>query len=236
MQIILHKANERGHLNFGWLDTYYSFSFGEYYNPAKVHFGALRVLNDDFIEGSAGFPTHPHNNMEIVTIPLSGALEHKDSTGSHGVIKKYDVQIMSAGSGVYHSEFNHDKVGKTNILQTWILPNEKNVTPRYAQKTFLPEERINKLQTVVSPDDKDGLWLHQNTWYSLGNLLKDFQTKYFLHSEKNGVYIFIISGDVNVSGTDLQKRDAVGISETNEINITAKTDSEVLLIEVPMTF
>jgi redox-sensitive bicupin YhaK (pirin superfamily) len=236
MKIVLHKANERGRLNFGWLDANYSFSFGEYYNPAKIHFGALRVLNDDFIEGGAGFPTHPHNNMEIVTIPLEGALEHKDSTGGHGVIKKYDVQIMSAGSGVYHSEFNHNKTETANILQTWVFPNEKNVKPRYAQKTFLPEERINKLQTLVSPDNKDGLWLHQNAWYSLGNLSKNFTTQYVLHSDKNGVYVFLISVEINVNGTDIQKRDATGIYETNEINITAKTDSEVLLIEIPMQF
>ena len=235
MKTVLHKSNERGHFNFGWLDTYHSFSFGEYYNPAKVHFGALRVLNDDIIEGGAGFPTHPHNNMEIVTIPLCGALEHKDSTGGHGVIKKYDVQVMSAGSGVYHSEFNHDKIEESNILQTWIFPNEKNVTPRYAQKTFLPEERVNKFQTVVSPDNKDGLWLHQNAWYSLGNFLKDFETRYTLHSDKNGVYVFVISGEVNIGGMHLQKRDAIGVYETNEINLTAKADSEVLLMEIPMS-
>ena len=235
MKTVLHKSNERGHLNFGWLDTYHSFSFGEYYNPAKVHFGALRVLNDDSIEGGAGFPTHPHNNMEIVTIPLEGALEHKDSTGGHGIIKKYDVQVMSAGSGVYHSEFNHEKTEETNILQTWVFPNEKNVKPRYAQKTFLPGERINKLQTVVSPDNKDGLWLHQDAWYSLGNLSKGFETKYAFHSDKNGVYVFLISGEVNVNGTNLQKRDAIGVYETNEISISAQTDSELLLIEVPMS-
>ncbi len=236
MKTIIHKANTRGHLNFGWLDAHHSFSFGEYYDPAKIHFGALRVLNDDIIKGGMGFGKHPHDNMEIVTIPLEGALEHKDSTGGHGVIKKYDVQIMSAGSGVYHSEFNHNKNEDANILQTWIFPREKNVTPRYNQKTFLPEERINKLQTIVSPDNKDGLWLHQDTWYSLGDLSKDSKISYTIHSIKNGVYVFLISGEVTINDVILNKRDAVGISETENFSIKANADSEILLIEVPMTF
>jgi redox-sensitive bicupin YhaK (pirin superfamily) len=193
-------------------------------------------LNDDVIKGGTGFGTHPHDNMEIVTIPLEGALEHKDSTGGHGVIRKYDVQVMSAGTGIYHSEFNHNKTEDTNILQTWIFPKEKNVQPRYDQRTFLPEERLNKIQTIVAPDNKDGLWLNQDTWYSLANLSKDFETTYSLHANNNGVYVFLISGEAEVSGTTLHKRDAIGISETSQINIKANADSEILLIEVPMTF
>ncbi len=234
MKTILHKANTRGHLNFGWLDANYSFSFGQYYDPTRIHFGALRVLNDDIVKGGFGFGTHPHDNMEIVTIPLEGALEHKDSTGGHGVIKKYDVQVMSAGSGIKHSEFNHSKTEDANTLQIWVLPAKMNITPRYDQKTYLPEGRQDKFQTVVAPDDANALSLNQDTWFSLGNFSKGFETGYQLHKEGNGVYAFLLSGDATVAETKMEHRDGLGISGTPSFQIKANENSELLLIEVPM--
>lgn len=235
MNSTLYKANTRGHLNFGWLDANYSFSFSNYYDPARIHFGALRVLNDDTIQAGMGFGTHPHDNMEICTIPLKGALEHKDSTGGHGVIRKNDIQIMSAGTGVYHSEFNHSKTDEANILQIWIFPKKKNITPRYDQKTFNPTDRINQFQTIVAPDDENALQLNQDTWLSLASFTKDTEISYTLHNTQNGIYAFLIEGNITVNNIDLHKRDAVGITETNKLDIHSTTNSELLLIEVPMT-
>ena len=234
MKTVLHKANSRGHANHGWLDSYHSFSFAGYYNPERVHFGALRVLNDDTVKGGYGFSKHPHDNMEIVSIPLSGSLEHKDTTGRHEIIRQHDVQIMSAGSGISHSEQNADKSAEVRFLQIWVFPKEQDITPRYEQKSFNPSERQNQVVTVVAPDNKHAVWINQDAWFSLGKLDKGFKTSYHLHKEGNGVYAFVIDGSVSVGGQLLEKRDALGIWETGEITVEATESTEVLLIEVPM--
>lgn len=234
MKTILHKADQRGHVNFGWLDSHHSFSFGHYYDPEKIHFGALRVLNDDIVAGGGGFPTHPHDNMEIVSIPLYGSLEHKDSSGGQGVIRQNDVQIMSAGSGIKHSEANHSQTDAVNFLQIWVIPKKRNISPRYDQKAFLPEDRINKFQTVVAPDDETAVWINQDAWFSLGNLSKDFEITYKPKKEGSGLYVFVIDGEISVNGNILQKRDAAGLSGIEIADIKANTDAELLLIDIPM--
>lgn len=234
MKTIIHKSETRGHVNHGWLNAKHSFSFGQWYNPERVHFGLLRVLNDDIVQAGFGFGKHPHDNMEIITIPLSGALEHKDSTGGHGVIKKFDVQVMSAGSGIEHSEFNHSKTEDVNLFQIWIFTNQKNVAPRYDQKTFLPEERQNKFQTVVKPHGNDGLWIYQNAFISLGNFDENANTNYSINSKGNGVYIIVVEGEIEIDGNTLGKRDAIGIWDTDTISISTKNKTELLVIEVPM--
>lgn len=234
MKTILHKATDRGHATHGWLDSWHSFSFAGYQNPEKVHFGALRVLNDDTVLGGYGFPPHPHANMEIVSIPLEGDLEHKDSTGRHEIIRQHDVQIMSGGKGIQHSEMNANADKTVKFLQIWVFPKQENIEPRYEQKTYLPEQRHNAIQTVVAPDDASAVWINQDAWFSLGNLDKDVSKTYTVKKEGNGVYVFVISGSVAVNGQQLNKRDALGIWETADFTLTAGTDAEVLLIDVPM--
>jgi len=234
MKTVLHEANNRGKANFGWLDSKHSFSFGHWYDPEKINFGALRVLNDDIVLGGEGFGAHPHDNMEIVSIPLYGALKHKDSTGRNEIIKQFDVQIMSAGSGITHSEFNASETEAVNFLQIWIMPKKRNIEPRYEQKTFSPANRSNRFQTVVAPDDKDAVWVNQDAWFSLGNFDRTFKTEYKLHKEGNGVYVFVIEGSDTVNGLQLNKRDALGISETDTLDFTSNSTTEILLIEVPM--
>lgn len=234
MKTILHKASERGHANHGWLDSYHSFSFASWYNPEKIHFGALRVLNDDTVKAGFGFSKHPHDNMEIVSIPTSGDLEHKDSTGRHEIIKQNDVQIMSAGSGIAHSEMNANKNKEVKFFQVWVFPKEHNITPRYEQKTFLPENRKNKIQTVVAPDDVNAVWINQDAWFSLGSLEKDTEASYNIKKDGNGVYVFVVEGEATVNGQKLGRRDALGIWETNAIDIKADSNAELLLIDVPM--
>lgn len=235
MKLEIQRSEERGRGEHGWLHTRFSFSFADYYNPERLNFGALRVLNDDIIDAGAGFPTHGHDNMEIVTIVLEGAIEHKDSTGGHGIIPAGDVQRMSAGSGVQHSEFNASKTEPVKILQTWVFPKEQNIEPSYDQKTFKKEDRVNRLQLVVSGyKEKDTLYTHQNSRYYLGNLNADTKVKHSLKSTEHGVYVFVISGKIKVENKELNERDAMGISETDDFEIEAITNSEVLLIEVPM--
>lgn len=235
MNTVLHKAATRGHANHGWLDTSHTFSFAHYYNPSRMHFGMLRVLNDDFVDGGMGFGTHPHDNMEIISIPLSGDLEHKDSMGNVAVIKQNDVQIMSAGTGIYHSEYNKNKDKKVNFLQIWVFPKERNITPRYDQIMFNPEDRVNKLQQVVSPSKEDeGVWINQDAWFHLGNLKKGCSTDYTIRKKGNGVYAFVIEGDVTIHGQSLNKRDGFGVWEVEKFSIVADSDAEVLLMEVPM--
>ena len=236
MTTILYKANERGHANHGWLDSYHSFSFANFYDAEKIHFGALRVLNDDTVKGGYGFSKHPHDNMEIVSIPLSGDLEHKDSTGRHEIIRQGDVQIMSAGSGIAHSEMNANKDKEVKFLQIWVFPKEKNITPRYEQKTFAPAERLNVIKTVVAPDDDTAVKINQDAWFSLANFEEGVSATYHLRNENNGLYAFVIDGTATIGDADLLKRDAVGISGTKDVQVTAKTKSEILLIEVPMQF
>jgi redox-sensitive bicupin YhaK (pirin superfamily) len=236
MQKIFYPSSERGHANFGWLDSHHSFSFGNYYDPSKTNFGALRVLNDDIVEASMGFGTHPHDNMEIISIPLFGDLAHKDSTGTNGVIRTGDVQIMSAGSGIRHSEFNHSVDKKVNFLQIWILPKERNITPRYEQKSFSIVDQKNKWMTVVSPNDPSAVWINQDAYFSLSRLEPNINLQYNTHSKGNGVYIFLISGKIRVNDTILERRDALGAFETQELSIQADVVSEILCIEVPMKF
>jgi hypothetical protein len=235
MKSVLHKANTRGHANHGWLNTYHSFSFANYHNPDRMNFGVLRVLNDDYIAGGKGFGMHPHNNMEIITIPLEGALEHKDSMGNTGVIRKGDVQVMSAGTGIYHSEFNHSQNEACILFQIWLFPNKQDVVPRYDQLTFDIEGRKNKLQQILSPSVEDeGVWIHQDAWFYLSNLDKGKSIEYDLKSHNNGVYIMVIEGQISVEGQTLYKRDGVGIWDITSLSIEANTNAEVLLMEIGM--
>lgn len=235
MKTVVHKANTRGHANHGWLDSHHTFSFAGYYDPARVHFGALRVLNDDIVKGGAGFGQHPHDNMEIISIPLRGALEHGDNTGGHGIIKSGEVQIMSAGSGIAHSEKNASKTDEVNFLQVWVFPKEKNIQPRYDQKLFPAEERLNKFQTVVSPEKNNAsLWINQDAWFSLGKLAQGFSIDYTVNKNTNGVYAFVIEGDVTINGQKLNRRDGFGVWDVEKLTILADSDAEVLLMEVPM--
>ena len=235
MKTILFKASDRGTADYGWLKPNYYFSFAQYHNPAKVHFGMLRVLNDDFIAGGGGFPTHPHENMEIVTLPFTGALKHQDSTGGKGIIQAGDIQIMSAGTGVQHSEANASETEPVTLFQVWLFPKEKNIKPRYAQKTFDINERANKWQTVVSPLDSDGaLWINQDARFSLTNLDAGKEINYYTAFTNNGIFLVVINGSIIMGDHQLHKRDALGISETTTITITATADAELLAIEMPM--
>jgi len=237
MKSIYHPASERGHVNFDWLDSHHSFSFGHWYDPTRIHFGALRVLNDDIVSSGGGFGTHPHDNMEIVSIPLSGALAHKDSMGTDGIIQTGDVQIMSAGTGIRHSEFNASKTGSVNFLQVWVFPKKKNIKPRYEQKTFEEAGRLNQWQVVVSPDEKDGgVWINQDARFALAKLEAGKKLTYHPAFSDNGIYIFLIEGAAEAGGQALQKKDAVGLSGAKEYNIAAKENAFLLLIEVPMNF
>lgn len=198
---LLHKAATRGHANHGWLNSFHTFSFASYYEPERVHFGALRVLNDDTVEAGMGFDTHPHDNMEIISIPLEGDLEHKDSMGNTGVIRHGDIQVMSAGSGIFHSEYNHNKDQHVKFLQIWVLPDKKNATPRYDQITLNLADRHNSLQQILSPHvDDEGVWIHQQAWFHLAQFDKGFSTEYKLKTKDNGVYAFVLSGDLSING------------------------------------
>jgi len=234
MKTTLYKADTRGHANHGWLNSYHTFSFAGYHNPDRVHFGVLRVLNDDTVAGGMGFGKHPHDNMEIVSIPLEGDLEHRDTTGRHEIIRQGDVQIMSAGKGIQHSEQNADAKKEVKFLQIWVFPKERNITPRYEQKTFKREDRVNAIKTVVAPDDKDAVWINQDAWFSLGNLAAGFETGYNIHQAGNGVFAFVIKGSVTINGQQLEERDGLGIWEIDALTIKADSDAELLLIDVPM--
>jgi hypothetical protein len=232
---VLHKADTRGHADHGWLNAYHSFSFASWYNPERVQFGALRVLNDDTVAAGMGFGTHPHDNMEIITIPLEGDLAHKDSMGNTEVIRNGDVQVMSAGTGVKHSEFNPNENQRTKLLQIWVYPNQQNVEPRYQQVTLNPEDRKNKLQQILSPNAEDeGVWIHQDAWFHLGTFDQGVTATYNLKKEGNGVYAFILSGNITINGQELETRDGFGISDFDSLDIKATSDAEFLLIEIPM--
>jgi len=233
---ILHKAETRGDADHGWLHSKHTFSFANYYNPERMHFGVLRVLNDDTVSGGMGFGTHPHDNMEIISIPLEGDLEHKDSMGNVAVIRNGDIQVMSAGTGIQHSEYNKSKDNTVKFLQIWVFPNKKNVTPRYDQITLQAEDRHNKLQQILSPNADDaGVWIHQNAWFHLGKFDKGVSTEYKLKLKGNGVYIFNLNGDLEANGQLLNNRDGFGIWDTDKMKLTAITNSEFLIMEVPMT-
>lgn len=233
---VLHKAETRGHANHGWLDSHHTFSFANYYNPERMHFGVLRVLNDDRVDPGMGFGRHPHDNMEIISIPLEGDLEHKDSMDNTAVIKHGDIQVMSAGTGIFHSEYNKNNDQAVKFLQIWLFPKSKNVTPRYDQLTLNIEDSHNKLQQVLSPDkNDDGVWINQDAWFHIGRFDKDVAIEYPLKKQGNGVYAFVIKGDFTIAGTRLNQRDGLGIWDTNTISLKADAaDAEVLLMEVPM--
>jgi redox-sensitive bicupin YhaK (pirin superfamily) len=235
MKTIIHKSENRGYANHGWLEARHSFSFAGYFDSRKMNFGVLRVLNDDIVQPGKGFGTHPHDNMEIITIPLKGALAHKDSMGNSSVIKAGEVQVMSAGSGVEHSEFNHSAAEPINLLQIWIYPNQRNVEPRYQQAEFNPEGRKNKFQQIVSPNHNDeGLWIYQNAWLNLTEINAGKQLEYKFNDTANGLYVFVIEGLADIADNILNRRDAIGITEIETIQIRAVSDSYLLLLEVPM--
>lgn len=235
MKTILHKANERGHANHGWLNAYHSFSFASWYNPEKIQFGMLRVLNDDTIAAGMGFGTHPHDNMEIITIPLEGDLAHKDSMGNGTIIKSGDIQVMSAGTGIQHSEFNPNHDQHTKLFQIWLFPKYRNVEPRYQQITLDQSLQKNDFAQILSPNPDDaGVWIHQDAWFYLSDFNADFSKKLSLKKEGNGFYIMNIEGEIEINGEKLERRDAAGIWETNEIEIKANSSSKFLVMEIPM--
>ena len=232
---VLHKADTRGHADHEWLNAYHSFSFASWYNPDRIQFGMLRVLNDDTVAAGMGFGKHPHDNMEIITIPLEGDLAHEDSMGNAETIKTGDIQVMSAGTGIQHSEFNPNQDQHTKLLQIWVFPKVRNVEPRYQQITLNPEDRKNKFQQILSPNSEDdGAWIHQDAWFHLGKFTKEMDLDYNIKKEGNGVYAFVIKGDVTINGTKLETRDGLGIWDTKTLDIQVTEGAELLLLEIPM--
>jgi redox-sensitive bicupin YhaK (pirin superfamily) len=236
MKSVLHQANTRGNANHGWLQSHHSFSFANYYNPQRMHFGVLRVLNDDTVAPGRGFSTHPHDNMEIISIPLEGDLEHKDSMGNVAVIKEGDIQVMSAGTGVYHSEYNKNKDQLVKFLQIWLFPNKKNVTPRYDQITLGDEAPDNELIQILSPSKDDaGVWIHQDAWFHIGKFSSSKTINYKVHKSGNGIYTFVLDGQIAVGDQDLNPRDGYGVWDTDSITIHTSPNSRILIMEVPMS-
>ena len=235
MKTIIHKSEDRGHADHGWLNARHSFSFANYYDPQKVHFGALRVLNDDVIAPGGGFPKHPHDNMEIITIPLSGSLAHRDSMGNSSVIKTGEIQVMSAGSGIFHSEYNFSEKEELNLFQIWLFPKVKNVEPRYDQIALHPIATDNQFYQILSPDKNDqGVWVYQDAWFNMGSFDKGIKATYGLHSSSNGIYLMVIKGSIKIGDDTLKERDAIGISDLGHLEITTLSDSQLLLMEIPM--
>ncbi|TXK75679.1 pirin family protein [Mesonia sp. K4-1] len=236
MKTIKHTADTRGEANHGWLKSHHSFSFANYFNQDRMNFGMLRVLNDDEVSGGKGFGKHPHKNMEIISIPLSGDLEHQDSMGNTTVIKEGDIQVMSAGTGVMHSEYNKNKDQAVKFLQIWVIPNQENVEPRYDQISTLDLKKENEWYQILSPHKEDqGVWIHQQAYFSMGDFTQPTSLTYDLKDAKNGVYIFVLEGNLKVETEDLRRRDALGIWETDSIEVKAEAHTKVLLMEIPMT-
>lgn len=237
METILYPEKERGHANHGWLNAKHSFSFANWYNPDKINFGALRVLNDDIVAPKMGFGTHPHDNMEIITIPLRGKLEHKDSMGHTSVITTGEIQVMSAGTGILHSEFNASQTEEINLFQIWIFPNKRNVTPRYDQIDIDYAKAENNFLQLISPNaDDEGSWIHQDAWIFINKPSKGKEIVYPIKKDGNGVYIMVINGTITVDGNKLTNRDAIGVYNTKEVRIFVNEDSELLFLDVPMIF
>ena len=235
MNTIIHRADTRGNADHGWLNSNHSFSFANYYNPDRMNFGVLRVLNDDRVQEGMGFETHPHDNMEIISIPLEGDLEHKDSIGNVGVIQEGDIQIMSAGTGISHSEYNKNKDKEVKFLQIWIFPKEKNLTPRYDQVSIRDIEKENEFYQVLSPNkEEQGVWINQDAWFNLGKFTKGSQDQYDIQKSGNGVYVFVLEGEVEINNENLAEKDGMGIWDTESITVKATENARVLLMEVPM--
>ncbi|SEW43264.1 hypothetical protein SAMN05428988_5504 [Chitinophaga sp. YR573] len=233
---ILHKADTRGHADHGWLSSHHTFSFANYYNPERMQFGALRVFNDDKVAGGRGFDAHPHDNMEIISIPLEGDLEHKDNLGNTEIIRQGDVQVMSTGTGVFHSEYNANKDRPVSFLQIWLFPNQLNVTPRYDQISLDIKDKKNQLQQIISPDKDDaGTWIYQDAWFNMGLFDKGKEVDYKVKKEGNGVYVFVLSGSFTIDGQAVATRDGIGVSGAENISIVATDDNaELLIMDVPM--
>ncbi|MES1222795.1 MAG: pirin family protein, partial [Bacteroidota bacterium] len=236
-EMILHKAATRGKADHGWLVSNQSFSFADYYNPERMHFGVLRVLNDDWVAPGKGFGRHPHDNMEIISIPLDGVLEHTDSMNNTALIRKGDIQAMSAGTGIFHTEYNKSQDEPASFLQIWLFPKEKNVAPRYDQRSLNGKDRHNKFQQILSPNKEDeGVWINQDAWFHLGSFDTEISTVYNMKKPGNGVYAFVIKGDANIEGQLLNERDGLGIWNTGSTSIKTGTQgAEILLMEVPMS-
>lgn len=236
MKSVYHKSSTRGHANHGWLNSYHTFSFANYHNPERMHFGVLRVLNDDTVAPGMGFAKHPHENMEIISIPLQGDLEHKDSMDNKAIIREGDVQVMSAGAGVFHSEFNRNKDQEVKFLQIWVIPNKKQVQPRYDQISIRDLEKKNDFFQILSPSPEDqGVWIYQDAWFHMGNFEAGKSVQYTLKKEHNGVYIFVLEGSIEIGDEHLEKRDGLGVWDTSEFSLKTLTDSKILLMEVPMS-
>lgn len=237
MKSVFHSANSRGAANHGWLNAKHSFSFASWYNPDRIHFGALRVLNDDIVSGGGGFGTHPHDNMEIITIPLKGSLQHKDSMGNSSVIKAGEIQVMSAGTGIQHSEFNPSDTEELNLFQIWIFPNKRNVEPRYDQFQMNVSKMKNHFLQLVSPSKSDeGTWIYQDAWIHMADMDANSTLNYQPKSTSNGIYFMIVEGSAQIGTQELEQRDAFGVWDTTSVAITASKDSKILAIEVPMEF
>ena len=235
MNKVIQRSKDRGCSNLGWLESYHSFSFANYVNPNKMNFGALRVLNDDIVDVGKGFGMHSHQNMEIISIPLSGGLKHQDNMGNRSIIQKGDVQVMSAGTGIFHSEYNKNQDQEVQFLQIWVIPNKNNVEPRYDQITMSNLQKRNQLYQILSPTPEDnGVWIHQEAWFHLGDFDENKTQTYEIKKAGNGVYTFVIEGKVTISGEKLESRDAIGIWDTQAIEILAENDSRFLIMEVPM--
>ncbi len=236
MKSVVHKSGTRGHADHGWLKSYHSFSFANYHDPNRMNFGMLRVLNDDWVAGGKGFGKHPHKNMEIISIPLQGDLEHKDSMGNTTVIREGDIQVMSAGTGVFHSEYNNNRQEAVKFLQIWVFPSKQNVTPRYDQIATSGIATKNSLYQVLSPNkDGQGVWIHQDAWFSLGDFDSDRSATYTLNKAGNGVYVFVLEGSIKIGEQSLDRRDGMGIWDTNEISLSTSKATKVLVMEVPMS-
>ena len=235
MNKVIYRSDSRGIADHGWLHSRHTFSFANYHNPDRMGFGKLRVLNDDIVEPSMGFGTHPHDNMEIVSIPISGTLRHEDSMGNQHIIESGEVQIMSAGTGITHSEYNNSDVDQVNFLQIWVIPKKLDIKPRYEQKRFDVEKKRNQFQIVVSPDgEKESISINQDVYFTLLDLDKDCSISYQLRNSDNGVYIFMISGSVMLGDQYLDERDGVEVSNTLSVSLLAQTSTQLLFIETPL--
>ena len=236
MENQLHTADSRGVADHGWLLSHHTFSFADYYAPQRMNFGLLRVINDDIVKPDMGFPTHPHENMEIVSIPLSGSLRHQDSMGNKHVITAGEVQVMSAGTGLTHSEYNNSDQDDVNFLQIWVYPKEKNIAPRYGQKLFSSADRVNRFQTLVSPEKSaESIWINQDAWFSMAELGSEATISHHKHRAENGLYFFVIEGQVEIDSQKLDRRDGLGLPPGEDVQLTALSKAQVLCIEVPLT-